>query len=79
MENLQQDEWVDITIGELHDSVKNVANWKAPGMDQVQKFWLKSLKILHPTLTICCNEDIRNPLQHLTGLLEGARNSSKKR
>ena len=45
-ENVPQDEWVDITIGELHDAVKNVVNWKAPGLDQVQNFWIKSFMTL---------------------------------
>ena len=53
--------WEDTKISTLTSTTKRLANWKAPGLDQVQNFWLKHLKALHPKLNERFNDSIKNP------------------
>ena len=41
----QQD--INITVSKVKDQLKKVPNWKAPGPDCVQGYWLKNFKSLH--------------------------------
>eukprot|EP00957_Ditylum_brightwellii_P092262 7024139-Ditylum_brightwellii.AAC.1 len=38
IENVQQQQWTNITVEEMHQTVRKLTNWKAPGMDQVQNY-----------------------------------------
>jgi len=42
-------------------TTKKLANWKSPGIDQVQNFWIKYFTALHPTLIKNANEIINKP------------------
>jgi hypothetical protein len=46
----RQQEWCEITTKEVTDAVRNMANWKSPGPDGLQNFWLKKLESLHRDL-----------------------------
>ena len=45
--NVKKQEKKDITTGSLKTILGRMPNWKSPGSDLVQGFWLKSLSSLH--------------------------------
>ena len=61
MTSIENDKWTDFTTAQLTATTKKLANWKAPGIDQVQNFWIKYLTALHPTLIKNANEIINKP------------------
>ena len=63
--------WTDTTVNELTSITKKLSNWKAPGLDQVQNFWIKHLTSLHPILNDRFNKAIRNPETAPTWLTGG--------
>ena len=44
-------EWTDLGDDELITTIKNLANWKAPGPDKIQSFWFKKIPSIHKYLT----------------------------
>ena len=38
---------INITIEMIKEQVKKIPNWKSPGPDRVQGYWLKKLTTLH--------------------------------
>ena len=52
---LKQQEKRDITTGSLKKILDRMPNWKSPGVDLVQGFWLKNFSSLH--------ERVRFPLK----------------
>ena len=61
MENVVTAKWQDLTESDLLKGCKRLANWKSPGLDQVQNFWLKYLTALQPKLTEIINHIVKNP------------------
>ena len=61
MSSKQQAEWSDITTGDFKLTIKRLSNWKAPGIDQVQNFWLKHITALHPLIIEQFNHIIKKP------------------
>ena len=61
MQEIPQDEWKDITIEQMQQTTAKLSNWKSPGPDQVQNFWIKYLTAAHPALTRICNQVITDP------------------
>ena len=53
--------WVDVDVNTLQSTTARLANWKSPGVDQVQNFWLKKLTALHPLMAKLCNTVAREP------------------
>ena len=45
--NVKKQEKIDITTGGLKKIVGGMPNWKSPGPDLVQGFWLKNFSSLH--------------------------------
>ena len=45
--NVKKQEKKDITTGSLKKVLGRIRNWKSPGPDLVQGFWLKNSKRLH--------------------------------
>ena len=43
-----QHENISITVDTVKQFLKNVPNWKAPGPDLVQGFWIKNFTSLQP-------------------------------
>ena len=48
-----------------------MANWKAPGPDMLQVFWLKKLTAVHPRLTTYLNELLQHPEELPKWLVKG--------
>ena len=71
METINEAQWKEITICEIQQGCKKLANWKAPGLDQVQNFWLKYLTSLQPKLTELMNKTIKNPTELPTWMTKG--------
>jgi hypothetical protein len=61
MKDIQAATWKDITEGEILTICRRLANWKSPGLDQVQNFWLKHLSSLHPLLAELLNDIVKHP------------------
>ena len=55
MEAKHKANWKTVTVAQLKLTTAKLANWKSPGPDQVQNFWLKYLTALHLTLARVCN------------------------
>lgn len=51
----QQDD-LTINIETLRSTLRKIPNWKAPGPDNVQGFWLKSMKKLHERMALQLQE-----------------------
>ena len=49
-----------ITLDELNNAIKFIANWKAPGIDKIQGFWIKYLEQLKNFLLKLFNEWLYN-------------------
>ena len=45
--NVKRQEKIDITKGSLKKILGRMPNWKSPGPDLLQKFWLKNFSSLH--------------------------------
>ena len=63
--------WETLTTEKLTNTSKKLANWKAPGSDQVQNFWIKYLVALHPLLAKLINNIIINPKDTPDWLTDG--------
>ena len=48
--NTRKQENLKIDIGKLRAVLKKMSNWKAPGPDLVQGFWLKNMTNMHARL-----------------------------
>ena len=61
----QQQQNIIITKDMVSKQCRRMPNWKAPGMDRVQGFWLKKLTSLHERiaeqLSLIVNGDVRMP------------------
>ena len=56
---LQQDKGqdkIDITKDKMRRVIRKMPNWKSPGPDNVQGYWLKSLTSLHEKLVMLLQE-----------------------
>eukprot|EP00957_Ditylum_brightwellii_P052839 4005650-Ditylum_brightwellii.AAC.1 len=58
---MQQQQWADITVEEMHQTVRKLKNWKALGMDQVQNYWYIYMPALHQRLCNALDEVIQQP------------------
>ena len=70
MEKIEEAVWVDISPEKLTLAAKKLSNWKAPGLDLVQNFWIKYLYALHPLLAEHFNQEMyedENKSEWMTG------------
>lgn len=51
----------NITLADVEDCVKKTSNWKAPGPDHIQNFWLKSFPALFPHFARAFNKILDDP------------------
>ena len=51
----QPDDQTEITLDELKSAIKRMANWKSPGIDKIQAFWIKKLTSIHPHMARAVN------------------------
>ena len=54
--NIKKQEQIDITTGSLKKILGRMQNWKSPGPDLVQGFWLKNLSSLHERVRLQLKE-----------------------
>ena len=45
--NVKKLDKIDITTGSLKKILGRMPNWKSPGLDLAQEFWLKNISSLH--------------------------------
>ena len=64
-------EWSMITEVEVKKIISKTANWKAPGHDGIQNFWLKRFHVTHRYLALSFNKLIENPAQIPEWLTKG--------
>jgi len=50
--NIRKQEWDNITVEEISETLKKSHKWKSPGMDQIPNFWLDTLSSTHTQLEI---------------------------
>ena len=60
LENVNIHENVEITEKDVTMQLRKMPNWKAPGLDRIQGFWLKRLASQHQRLTEEMNENIQS-------------------
>ena len=65
------DTWVDITTEDLQKNLKKLRNWKAPGLDKVQNFWIKKLHALHSPMVKALNHICHHPESMPLWMTEG--------
>ena len=53
---MQEQENIVLTADKMEKMLKKMANWKAPGPDLVQGFWLKNFRSMHGRMLIKLNE-----------------------
>lgn len=54
-------QWSDVSLEETLTAIQKSSNWKAPGIDGIENFWLKHMPALHKDLTYAYNKCIENP------------------
>lgn len=59
--HITEQQWCDFTVSEIKNAIKKSQNWKSPGPDMLQNFWIKHLSALHQQLTDALNGIIRDP------------------
>lgn len=53
---IRPDAWQNFTVNEIVKVIRKTQNWKSPGPDKVQNFWIKQLSALHQDLTRTMND-----------------------
>lgn len=53
--------WHDLCLNDVLKVIKRAQNWKSPGPDKLQNFWIKSFTSLHQDLDRAMNENLRDP------------------
>ena len=53
----------DITHEDIKNKMKNVANFKKPGVDKIPNFWLKELTCFHPEYALIFNKILNDNLE----------------
>ncbi len=48
---------------DLCQTIKNMGNWKSPGVDKIQIYWIKKLTALHSHLAKAVNKILENPME----------------
>ena len=56
--NVKKQEKIDITAGSLKTLLGRMPNWKSPGPDLVQGFWLKNFSSLHERVKLQLKESL---------------------
>ena len=54
--NVKKREKIDITTGSLKEILGRMPNWKSPGLDLVQGFWLNNFSSLHEKVRLQLKE-----------------------
>ena len=57
--NVKKQEKIDITTGSLKKILGRMPNWKSPGPDLVQGFWLKNFSSLYERFKVAAKRMLR--------------------
>lgn len=60
-----------VTTEQVKHIISKTHNWKSPGPDKIQNFWLKRLPAVHEKLALLINECIQDPTQFPCYLANG--------
>ena len=60
IENMSMQESIDITDQKVKNMLKRMPNWKAPGPDGVQGFWLKNFTSMHKYISLYLIDCLEN-------------------
>ncbi|XP_063585358.1 uncharacterized protein LOC134762742 [Penaeus indicus] len=71
MNEVEQQQWDEITVIELRNALAKSQKWKSPGVDKIPNFWLNSLTSLHEKLAINFTKILQNPESAPEWLTEG--------
>ena len=63
--NVKKQEKIDITTGSLKKILGRMPNWKSPGLDLAQGFWLKNFSSLHERVRLQLKECLDNGFKGL--------------
>ena len=58
-ENVPAQRLTDLTSSELQNIIRNTQNWKSPGPDGVQNFWIKRFSSIHTYLLEIINDFVK--------------------
>lgn len=61
MKNVPVMSSIQITEDDVCNAIKYTSNWKSPGLDQIQNYWLKHFTNIHPVLACQFQHCIQNP------------------
>lgn len=70
-ETVPQQRKIIVTITDIRNKLAGMSNWKAPGPDQLQTFWMKKLTSTHERLAIYLNAILEDPKDIPSWLVEG--------
>ena len=56
MKHIQQQNDIHISVDSIMRKLKSTPNWKSPGPDGVQGYWLKNLTSIHQRLALQLND-----------------------
>lgn len=70
-ENLSEQSDIVITTEDVRMKIARMSNWKAPGPDQIQIFWLKKLTSIHERMATQMNHVLTHPQEVPNWLVEG--------
>ena len=62
---------VTITLEEVKQAVRFISNWKSPGLDKIQGFWLKYIEISKNVMANLFNQWLDDPTTMPTKMMEG--------
>uniref|UniRef100_A0A8D8Z094 Reverse transcriptase n=1 Tax=Cacopsylla melanoneura TaxID=428564 RepID=A0A8D8Z094_9HEMI len=71
MENVPMMSSIQITEADVCNAIKYTSNWKSPGLDQIQNYWLKHFTNIYPVLDCQFQHCIQNPSELPKFLTEG--------
>eukprot|EP00794_Sanderia_malayensis_P013026 gene13026-14364_t len=71
MREVEQQDWVEITVKELEVALGKSHKWKSPGIDKIPNFWLNVLSDLHKPLVDSMNDIFDQPDSIPDWLTEG--------
>ena len=57
--NVKKHKKIDLTTGSLKKILYTMPNWKSPGPDLVQRFWLKNFSNLHDSVKVAAKRMLR--------------------
>ena len=59
--NIEQQTFNNISTNEIRSSIENFANWKSPGIDNIQNVWWKHFTSTHESFAKLTNSMILEP------------------